>query len=137
MERDQRLKEQMQSWERTHLPAQAVAGLKDCVKMGWLHKRGEHNSAWKRRWFELKNTKLSYYANPGDTAPKGTITVTMVKGNDNGANERDSGHEFVFHLVSQGRTYVIAAESAQEKSEWLEKIALSRQIITDDVATSC
>eukprot|EP01048_Picozoa_sp_COSAG05_P017162 COSAG05_NODE_2304_length_3250_cov_3.541098_2_plen_136_part_00 len=133
MQRDQRLKDQMQSERRTHLSAKAVSALKDCAKIGWLYKRGEHNSAWKKRWFELKNTKLSYYANPGDPVPKGEITVTMVEGDANAAGTRDSEHEFVFHLKSHGRTYVIAAETAAEKDEWLEKIDRTRKIITDDV----
>jgi hypothetical protein len=35
-----------------------------------LQKKGEHNSAWKKRFFIMKENALSYFANPKDPKPK-------------------------------------------------------------------
>lgn len=37
---------------------------KSLEKAGWLTKQGHQFKTWKRRWFILKNTKLSYYKKP-------------------------------------------------------------------------
>ena len=53
----------------------------------------------------------------------------------NGDVPPDSDHDFVFHLVIEGtRTYILAADSPEEKARWLEKIAKIRQIIEADVS---
>jgi len=134
MERDQQLTayHDQQQAPRTHLSSNAVAQLKTCTEIGWLYKRGERNTQWKRRWFELKNYTLKYSANPADETPKGEIIVTTVEGT--GEVPSDSQHEFIFHLKSETRTYILAAESEADKRNWLQKIARTREIIVDDVS---
>ena len=137
VERDQKLNayhdQLLQVRNRRHLSAEAVAQLKECTEIGWLYKRGAHNTQWKKRWFELKNYTLRYSAQPGDTVPKGEINVFAVTGN--GVVPPDSDHEFVFHLAIEGtRTYILAADTLEEKARWLEKIAKVRQIIEEDVS---
>lgn len=44
-------------------------------KEGWLSKRGHFISSWKRRWFVLNGSTLSYYAGIDDKAPKGVISL--------------------------------------------------------------
>jgi hypothetical protein len=135
MERDQQLvaayHDQLVQGPRTHLSAAAVAQLKSCTEIGWLYKRGERNTQWKRRWFELKNYTLKYSANPADETPKGEIIVTTVEGT--GDVPSDTQHEFLFHLKSETRVYVLAADSEAEKLNWLQKIARTREIIVQDV----
>lgn len=122
---------QGQAAKRTHLSQQAISQLKQQTLLGYLYKRGEHNTSWKKRYFELKNATVKYYAQPSDTQEKGSIIVTHVDVKDAAP---DGGHPHVFHLRSQGRIFVLAAESAEEKREWMEKIARCRQIIVADAS---
>jgi hypothetical protein len=119
--------------KRTHLSSSAVSELKQQTLVGYLHKRGEHNTSWKRRYFELKNASVKYFAQPGDTQEKGSIIVTHVDVRDAPA---DREHPHVFHLRSQDRIFILAAESADEKQEWMDKIARCRQIIVSDASGS-
>eukprot|EP01043_Picozoa_sp_COSAG02_P005927 COSAG02_NODE_164_length_32230_cov_37.505587_19_plen_1079_part_00 len=110
---------------------QALAQLKWQTHVGYLHKRGEHNTNWKKRYFELDNFIINYYAQPGDPEEKGSILVTQIEIQNAGP---DGDYSHVFHLHSQDRIYVLAADTADEKREWMEKIARCRQIIVSEVS---
>ena len=117
---------------KRHLSQHAVAQLKQQTYVGYLYKRGEHNTSWKRRYFELKNATVKYFAQPGDTQEKGSIIVTHVDVQD--ADGPDGGHAHVFHLRSQDRIFVLAADTAEEKQEWMQKIGRCRQIIVTEAS---
>lgn len=42
---------------------------------GWLHKRGEVNKGFQRRWFVLKGNLLFYFEKPGDKEPLGVVVL--------------------------------------------------------------
>lgn len=42
---------------------------------GWLHKRGEVNKGFQRRWFVLKGNLFFYFEKPGDKEPLGVIVL--------------------------------------------------------------
>lgn len=42
--------------------------LSDADYSGWLYKRGEHTSLWRRRWFVLKGKTLYWFKDPDATA---------------------------------------------------------------------
>lgn len=116
---------------KKHFSQHALAQLKQQQHVGFLHKRGEHNTSWKKRYFELENFTVKYYAQPGDTQEKGSIIVTHIDVQNAGP---DGEHSHVFHLRSQDRIYVLAADTADEKREWMEKIVTCRQIIVSEVS---
>lgn len=47
-------------------------------KSGWLTKKGHQVKNWKRRWFVLKDSTLSYYKSPKQTTPAGVIPVSDI-----------------------------------------------------------
>ena len=116
---------------KKHFSQHALKELKQQTHVGYLYKRGEHNTSWKKRYFELENFTLKYFAQPGDTQEKGSIIVTHI---DVQNASPDGGHSHVFHLRSQDRVYVLAADTAEDKQEWMEKIMRCRQIIVSEVS---
>lgn len=42
---------------------------------GWLHKRGDVNKSWQRRYFVLKGNLLFYFEKKGDQSPIGVIIL--------------------------------------------------------------
>eukprot|EP01043_Picozoa_sp_COSAG02_P031791 COSAG02_NODE_2092_length_9853_cov_12.323970_2_plen_170_part_00 len=135
--REQQLKAEHQQGQgqrqgaKKHFSQQALAQLKQQTHVGYLHKRGEHNTSWKKRYFELENFTVKYYAQAGDTQEKGSIIVTHIDVQDAGP---DGDHSHVFHLRSQDRVYVLAADTADDKQEWMEKILRCREIIVSEVS---
>ena len=49
------------------------------IKEGYLVKRGHIVKSWKRRFFVLDNTILTYYSNAGDNKSKGSINLAYAK----------------------------------------------------------
>ncbi len=47
-------------------------------KSGWLTKMGHQVKNWKRRWFVLKQSTLSYYKSPKHGTPAGVIPISDV-----------------------------------------------------------
>ena len=115
---------------RTHLSQQAVKQLKQHTQVGYLYKRGEHNTSWKKRYFELKNFQLKYFASPGDDQEKGSIVVTHVEV-ENAPADREHAH--VFYLRSVDRVFILAAETEADKASWMANVTAIREIIVRDV----
>lgn len=87
-----------------------------CVKLGAIFK------TWRRRWFVLTKTKLSYYKKPGD-APKGEIII-------------ESGEPYIdtsckkqpaFAIRCPKRTYQIHCDTEKECKDWVDAINLAKK----------
>ncbi|XP_072921742.1 sesquipedalian-1 [Hemitrygon akajei] len=91
-------------------------------KTGYLHKKGERNTAYHRRWFVLKGNLFFYFEDKESKEPIGVIilegcTVELC----------ESSEEHAFAIKFDGvklRTYKMAAESPTEMEAWVK--ALSR-----------
>ncbi|XP_007422788.1 sesquipedalian-1 [Python bivittatus] len=89
---------------------------------GFLHKKGERNTAYHRRWFVLKGNMLFYFEDRESREPVGVIilegcTVELCEATE----------EFAFAIkfdCPKSRTYVLAAESQVAMEAWVK--ALSR-----------
>ncbi|XP_026575193.1 sesquipedalian-1 isoform X1 [Pseudonaja textilis] len=90
--------------------------------VGFLHKKGERNTAYHRRWFVLRGNMLFYFEERESREPVGVIvlegcTVELCQASE----------EFAFAIRFDGpksRTYVLAAESQPALERWVK--ALSR-----------
>eukprot|EP00062_Callorhinchus_milii_P016712 gi/632968305/ref/XP_007900453.1/ PREDICTED: sesquipedalian-1 [Callorhinchus milii] len=91
-------------------------------KTGYLHKKGERNTAYHRRWFVLKGNLLFYFEEREGREPVGVIilegcTVELCV----------SSEEYAFAIKfesAKSRTYKMSAESQREMESWVK--ALSR-----------
>ncbi|XP_015670932.1 sesquipedalian-1 [Protobothrops mucrosquamatus] len=89
---------------------------------GFLHKKGERNTAYHRRWFVLRGNMLFYFEDRESREPVGVIilegcTVELCEATE----------EFAFAIkfdCPKSRTYVLAAESQAAMELWVK--ALSR-----------
>eukprot|EP00297_Palpitomonas_bilix_P001756 CAMPEP_0113886398 /NCGR_PEP_ID=MMETSP0780_2-20120614/11528_1 /TAXON_ID=652834 /ORGANISM="Palpitomonas bilix" /LENGTH=999 /DNA_ID=CAMNT_0000874599 /DNA_START=5 /DNA_END=3004 /DNA_ORIENTATION=- /assembly_acc=CAM_ASM_000599 len=95
---------------------------------GYLLKLGGHGklAGWKRRWFVLRRSTLSYFKSKDDKGEAlGVITLAehgVVVG-----NKDEVKHKHAFKLVNashdDARTYHLAAESAWEMQRWVTAIS--------------
>jgi len=93
-------------------------------KTGWLVKEGGSIKTWKKRYFVLKNGDLSYYKNPGEEA-LGTISLAEAT---SGIEISDSKKKsYCFQIVTPNRTYLLSAESDDERKGWLDALNEARE----------
>ena len=90
-------------------------------KSGMLHKRGEINKSYQKRWFVLKGNLLFYFEKRGDKEPIGLI---ILEGCTVELAELDlETYAFSIVFVGQGcRTYILAADSQEEMESWMKAI---------------
>jgi hypothetical protein len=69
---------------------------------GWMHKRGEVNTSFKNRWFQLNGYVLQYFASQAGRQ-KGTLDLRLCTG-VHAAFDRDSAEQII-EVVMPGRTY--------------------------------
>ena len=75
---------------------------------------------WKKRFFILKGTSLSYYKNEGDTTPKKTIDLTTGRGVRSKAHTKevqwpnDAKNSVTFALAVEGRNFYFYGVHASE-----------------------
>eukprot|EP00128_Syssomonas_multiformis_P007662 Colp12_sorted_trinity150504_noHs@30701 len=91
-------------------------------KEGFLTKKGKSNSSWAKRWFILKDNKLSYYIKkdgpPKDTLPIDEVNVTV-------ATEK-TGKPNSMQIVCMNRNYFVYAETGKDIVDWLNAIRAAR-----------
>ncbi|CAH0482185.1 unnamed protein product [Peronospora belbahrii] len=105
---------------------------------GWLYKRGQRSTEWRRRYFKLKGYKLQYQDGPGESVPKGAGTVVGLKLGEMGSN-------CVFVQLGTGRVLCVSADSEASVNKWVQAICkllhkdpttLEKEVTTATVAAS-
>ena len=66
--REEEERAEVEASKSKFLSSSAASQLRMQNYQNYLYKRGEHNTQYKKRWFDLKNAKLTYYASPGDSS---------------------------------------------------------------------
>lgn len=119
------------------------APVAEVTRSGWLYKQGDKVKNWKKRWFVLKDNKLTYYAGKGDKQLKGSIALSIAvpkDGEHHGGSIikglGDSNYTHTFEIVVTGRVYYIAATSEQDTKDWIAAIKASKKAHESRVALS-
>ncbi|GMM27481.1 Boi2 protein [Martiniozyma asiatica (nom. inval.)] len=122
----------------------AAESTKSASFSGLMYKRGSMVSSWKRRYFTLHKTRLSYFLSANDSKEKGLIDITShrvlpVNSESNSAEDRLSAvyaatagyGRYCFKLVppapgsrknltfTQQKVHYFVVESAQEMRDWM------------------
>mmetsp|Transcript_4507 Transcript_4507/g.15837 ORF Transcript_4507/g.15837 Transcript_4507/m.15837 type:complete len:1205 (+) Transcript_4507:220-3834(+) len=105
------------------------------VKGGWLHKRGHKIKNWKRRWFALRGSTLSYFKNPRDLKSVGVIAVTLIQRVSYLDHPVDTW-PFCFEIITYKNQYIISAPGAKEMRAWTEAIIYARNLHLHNNATA-
>ncbi|XP_029427975.1 sesquipedalian-1 [Rhinatrema bivittatum] len=88
---------------------------------GFLYKRGEHNSAYHRRWFVLKGNLLFYFEAQDSREPVGAIVLEGCT-----VEPCASTEEFMFAIRFEGsksRTYILVADSQAARQSWVKSLS--------------
>ena len=100
------------------------------VKAGWCKKQGGVVKNWKRRYFVLTPSEVTYYEKEPPSKALGVIAITNVT---KVSVDPDPKHTFGFLIQSSKRTYYISAETAAERDSWVSSIS---QVINAKLSTS-
>ena len=87
------------------------------VKCGWLYKKGEGSSAsFKKRYCVLFSSyRLLYFDSEACTKRKGAVDLSVAESVDQVATSKGHG----FEISTPGRTWIFAADHADEASQWM------------------
>lgn len=86
-------------------------------KNGFLTKQGGSYKSWKRRWFRIHESKLSYYHNVGDQKPIKTIDLI---GAQVSLSKKSGNRQFMFEIKTPKRTYYLNASSDDDRTDWIK-----------------
>jgi len=88
------------------------------MKSGYLIKQGFKIKSWKKRWFLLSNSLISYFKTPRDMKPISSfyirdckVSTCVVEGRKN-----------TFYIETPKRTFYLAAETEGEMQSWLDSL---------------
>ncbi len=92
----------------------------EALKSGWLMKKGGGTGTlsrrnWRKRFFILKDFTLSYYESDSNTAK--LLGKIDIKGATN-ITDSSFGRENSIDIETDGRTYHLVADTADDCSEW-------------------
>lgn len=91
------------------------------VTSGYLLKRGAKYNGWKKRWFVLRNQKLSYYKNEKEYEIRGMIPLRSVLDVlDCTPPTKHKRH--CFRVITPSRPFICCAESAESAKAWISAL---------------
>mmetsp|Transcript_29279 Transcript_29279/g.47030 ORF Transcript_29279/g.47030 Transcript_29279/m.47030 type:complete len:830 (-) Transcript_29279:37-2526(-) len=97
-------------------------------RRGWLVKRAiKSGRNWKKRFFILRNGRLSYYDQPPSGAtdrPKGLIELTPDAKVSAAVSTLGFGKKHAFYVEVDGKTLHLSAVSKDERDAWINAIFL-------------
>lgn len=103
----------------------AAGGRSSADLTGWLFKRGEGNTAFKRRFFVLSNKSLAYFEDEKAQSAKGEVELdcSMVEESEDAPTPGRYRFELtVFTKGLIGRTYILEAADDAVRREWVEAL---------------
>ena len=108
----------------------STADVSTAEQTGWLHKEGETNRDFRRRFFVLNGASLAYFKEEEDVArgeSKGELTVAAVSHlhatSKEAASIDSSNLPRCFAVdASSGRRYILLAETVEQKVEWIRAL---------------
>lgn len=89
-------------------------------KEGYLTKLGGVIKSWRKRWFVLRNYKLSYFKSHQSASPIKVINLTEATEVD---YDNSTGKENCFKIVLPWRTFFIYALTPEECQSWVEVLS--------------
>lgn len=96
---------------------------------GWLQKAGHINRDFKRRFFILRGTRLSYYEDRAAAArggkPRGEVIVSRVRHlreKENVELQRDLRARTFFFDTLERKPFIVYADSMREKQAWVRAL---------------
>lgn len=101
------------------------------VMVGWLEKHSPNKALvkrWQTRHFRLTHTTLTYRKRP-DTPVLGSIRLARVEAvrlDATAGTKRKQQRRVTFELVTEGRVYVLAADSESTAKQWTDAILRTR-----------
>ena len=99
-------------------------------KGGFLIKQGHVRKAWKRRWFALHCSYLSYFKSPRDSNAAGTIQLDAIE--SIAVTEFNIKGKIVegmlIRIVAPQKDYCITADDRETLHEWLAAIQHARTL---------
>jgi len=100
-------------------------------KEGWMTKRGGKRKNWKRRWFVLIGSVLTYYKKQQkDVPPQGVVELKDARDVECVIEPSTiENRNFGFRILTPSREYFICAENAQEMFEWIQSLRGVRQLL--------
>jgi len=93
------------------------------VHSGYLVKEGGSWKSWKRRYFELRGSSLSYFKKLGDVTPVGLIDLNECTSVMAVSYKKENA----FCLDTPGRKYYICADTPQERDSWVAVLSKTIQ----------
>ena len=89
------------------------------LKQGWLEKKGSLVKSWKRRFFVLTSSELSYFTDETLKQQKGSVAVL----HSSRVMHRDgSSHNFKFGLLTGKRLLEISCATDKDRERWTRAI---------------
>eukprot|EP00906_Rhabdomonas_costata_P008352 RCo011912 len=98
------------------------------LKFGYLRKRRRRGLGFTQRWFTLSASHLCEYHNSKEKTPKATLDLreSFVKENGTLGFELAGPH--------MPRTYILRAETPEDKRQWIDKLTLVRNRLATEPA---
>jgi serine/threonine protein kinase len=87
-------------------------------KEGWLHHQSGMLKSWKKQWFSLQGSRLSYSEKPGKKE-QGFIDLSQKPK----VERSTEGKRHLLQIVTSTRTYVVSADSSKESDEWFTALS--------------
>ncbi|RKP09730.1 hypothetical protein THASP1DRAFT_28470 [Thamnocephalis sphaerospora] len=94
---------------------------------GYLTKQSQKNKTWQKRWFTLRDGRLSYYKNDKESVLRQQLPLSQVQSVQSAADTLSKQRPYCLVLTTSDRRYLLAAESAELRDRWVQALNRERE----------
>lgn len=101
------------------------------VRQGYLLRQSSKYKTWKKRWFVLRNGKLTCYKNEKEYVVISIIPLSETLDIIETEKPVSKSHKYCFKIMTECKEMILCAETEEECNNWVKDLQKYHKIIQD------
>ncbi|ORX48121.1 hypothetical protein BCR36DRAFT_82539 [Piromyces finnis] len=101
------------------------------VRQGYLLRQSMKYKTWKKRWFVLRNGKLTCYKNEKEYVVIFIIPLSETLDIIETEKPVSKSHKYCFKVITEGKTMLLCSETEEDCNNWISDLQRCHKIIQE------
>jgi len=101
------------------------------VRQGYLLRQSSKYKTWKKRWFVLRNGKLTCYKNEKEYVVISIIPLSETLDIIETEKPVSKSHKYCFKIITEGKAMILCSETEEDCNNWINDLQRYHKVIQE------
>ncbi|OUM63516.1 hypothetical protein PIROE2DRAFT_61239 [Piromyces sp. E2] len=101
------------------------------VRQGYLLRQSSKYKTWKKRWFVLRNGKLTCYKNEKEYVVISIIPLSETLDIIETEKPVNKSHKYCFKIITEGKTMILCSDTEEDCNNWINDLQRYHKVIQE------